>query len=98
MRLIADIERIPLGDEIEKYVTDDRHRGGTFQPWKVKDDRMRDDDDVRRRPARLLASRFTNPKLELDEQANGDVIITRPDGQRVYVYYRAIEATIRKAE
>lgn len=101
MRLLEGIERIPLGDQIERYVTDDSNRASTYQKWVMRDDRLLHPDDestARRKPARGLVSRYANPKLVLDEHENGDVTITRPDGQRVHVYRRAIEATIRKAD
>lgn len=96
MRLLEGIERIPLGSEIERYVTDDSHARAAWQRPAVIDPSIHRVE--RPRPARILASRFSNPNLELDEQESGDVTITRPDGVRVHVYRHAIEVTIRKAD
>ena len=92
MRLIEGVERVPLGDEIERYVTDAKHvkaswqRAAVISPWINREEPPR--------PRLSLETPFTNPKLTLDEQPDGSVVIHRPDGMRVHVYASAMVSTL----
>jgi hypothetical protein len=85
LRLIDGVERIPLGDLVEKYVGDGKEQSrasarlaaGELEPG--------------RRP---ISSRYASRHLEIVQLDNGDVIITRPDNVKVRVYRQAVESAL----
>jgi hypothetical protein len=103
LRLIPDVERIPLGVEVEKSISLDRHTRVTQRAPSVRDDRNHVGEDevpwawqthrtLKQPPA--PPSLYLDRRLILDELENGDVVITRPDGVRVHVFRHAIESTV----